>query len=259
MSTRLRAMVVDDEPGTLRSIVRLLKETGRVEVVGTATNGDHAVAFPRWAEVDVAFLDIVMPGMTGIELARRLPGNPLVVFITGYNEYAAQAFRLNAVDYLLKPIGPALLEEALTRLEGRLGDPTRQGARAMAEQVARYLQAGTWPGATGRLEHVGGRVGGSLKIVGLGEVTHFVTDDRLVFAVTPRGERYLVDLSLEDLERRLDPARFVRIHRACIVSLPHAELIPEHVGRDTVMRLKDGTELDVSRDRVRALRDRLGL
>jgi two-component system LytT family response regulator len=254
----MRAVVVDDEPVAVRSLVRLLKETGRVEVVGTAPNADQALALPGWSEVDVAFLDIVMPGMTGIELARQLPSDPLVVFVTGYNEYAVEAFRVNAVDYLMKPIEHARLDEALTRLEGRLSDPTRQGARVIAEQVARYLQAGTWPGATGRLEHVGGRVGGKLRIVGVAEVTHFVTDDRLVYAVTNK-ERYVVDLSLDNLERRLDPTRFVRIHRACIVNLAHAELIPDHFGRDVVVRLKDGTELDVSRDRVRALRERLGL
>jgi two-component system LytT family response regulator len=93
-------MVVDDEPPSVQSLVDLLGETGRVEVVGTAANPEQALAFPRWAEVDVAFLDIVMPGMTGIELARRLPDDPLVVFVTGYNDYAVEAFRVNAVDCL---------------------------------------------------------------------------------------------------------------------------------------------------------------
>ena len=165
---------------------------------------------------------------------------------------------MNAVDYLLKPIEHAHLEEALTRLDWRLRDPTRQGARVMAEQVARYLQAGTGPGATGRMEYVGGRVGGKLRIVSVAEITHFVADDRLVYAVTTKA-RYLVDQSLEDLDRRRDPSRFVRIHRTCIVSLAHAEMIPGHFGREVVLRLKDGTELDVARDRVRALRERLGL
>ncbi|MGH7331230.1 MAG: LytR/AlgR family response regulator transcription factor [Candidatus Rokuibacteriota bacterium] len=91
MSARLRAVVVDDEPGVLRGMVRLLTETGRVEVVGTAANPDEALAFPGWSEVDVVFLDINMPGMTGIELARRLLGGPLVVFVTGDVGYVMQA------------------------------------------------------------------------------------------------------------------------------------------------------------------------
>jgi DNA-binding LytR/AlgR family response regulator len=83
-----------------------------VEVVGTAPNADKALALPGWSDIDVAFLDIVMPGMTGIELARRLPSDPLVVFTTGYNEDAVEAFRVNAVDYLLKPIEQAHLDLA---------------------------------------------------------------------------------------------------------------------------------------------------
>ena len=257
MSARLRAMVVDDEPHALRGIVRLLKETGRVEVVGTAPDPDQALAFPGWAGVDV--LDIVMPGMTGIELTQRLPCDPLVVFITGYNQYAVQAFEVHAVDYLLKPVERARLERTLDRLEGRLGDATRQSTRVLAEQLARYLQAGTGPGAMGRIEHVGGRVGEHLRVVDLARVTHFVADDRLVYAMTTTKERHLVDPSMDELERRLDPSRFLRIHRTCIVSLAHAEMIPGHFGREVVLRLKDGTELDVARDRVRALRERLGL
>ncbi len=168
MSKSLLAVVVDNEEPALELMP--LTGTGRVEVVGTRLpTADKGLAFPGWPEVDVAFLDIVMPGMTGIELARRLPSDPLVVFTTGYNEYAVEAFRVNAVDYLVKPIEHAHLEEALTRLEGRLSGPTWQGARVIAEQVARYFQAGTALGATGRIEYVGGRVGGKLRIVGVTE------------------------------------------------------------------------------------------
>ena len=137
MSAGLRTVVVDDEPAAVRALVRLLKETGRVEVVGTAPGADEALALPGWAEVDVAFLDIVMPGMTGIELARRLPGNPLVVFVTGYDGYAEQAFRVNAVDFLRKPVAQAQLEETLDRLEGRVADSTRVGARVLSPALFR--------------------------------------------------------------------------------------------------------------------------
>ncbi len=182
MSAALRAVVVDDEPAAVWALVRLLKETGRVEVAGTAPGADEALALPGWAEVDVAFLDIVMPGMTGIELARRLPGNPLVVFVTGYDGYAEQAFRVNAVDFLRKPVAPAQLEETLDRLEGRLADPTRPGAREMGDLVARYLDAGTGRGATGRLEHVGGRVGA-------GVMTMDVAVDHALCGPGPAGVR----------------------------------------------------------------------
>jgi two-component system, LytTR family, response regulator len=259
LSAWLRAVVVDDEPHAVRRLVRLLKETGRVQVVGTASHPNMALTFPGWAEVDVAFLDIVMPGMTGVELARHLPGDLLVVFITSHNEYAVQAFEVHAVDYLLKPVERARLAQTLDWLDGRLGDPTRQSARVIAEQVARYLHAGTGPGARGRIAHVAGRVGEHLQIVDLAAITHFVAEDRLVYAVTTTQERHVVDQSMEELERRLDASGFLRIHRGCIVGLAHAAKIAGHVGRQVVLRLQDGTELDVARDRVRALRERLGL
>jgi len=98
-------------------------------------------------------------------------------------------------------------------------------------------------------------VGASLPLI----IPGMASEDRLVYAMTTTKERHLFDQSMDELERRLDPGRFLRIHRTCIVNLAHAEMIPGHLGRDAVLRLKDGTELDVSRDRVRALRERLGL
>jgi DNA-binding LytR/AlgR family response regulator len=247
MSTRLLALVVDDEPPSRQMMARLVTETGRVEVVGTGANPDEALAFPEWSAVDVVFTDINMPGMTGIELARRLPANPLVVFVTGHHEYAEHAFEAHGVDYLLKPIPRAELEDLLARLEERVADPTREGARVVGDRVAQYLQTGTGRGATGRIEHVEGRMGHSVRSVDMGTITHFTSDDRLVYAMTTTQKR------------RLDPGQWVRINPRYIVSLDHAELIPGLFWRRPVMRLKDGTELDVARERVRALRERLGL
>ena len=258
MSPRRRAVVVEDEPDTLDQLVRLLEETGRIEVVATALGPEQALALSVWPEVDVAFLDIQMPVMNGIELARRLPGDPLVVFITGFDQYARQAFDLYAVDYVTKPVDPLRLMEALDRLEHRRGDPARS-TQTVAEQIIGYLQGGTGPGATGRIERVAGRVVDGLQMIDIADVTHFVAQDRLVYAVTTGQSRYLVDQSMEQLERRLDPGRFQRIHRTCIVSLPHVHKLPRSFWREPVLWLKDGTELEVSRDRVRALRDRHGL
>jgi len=259
MSARLRAVVVDDEGPSRKLLVRLLTETGRVEVVGTGANPDEALAFPEWSAVDVVFTDINMPGMTGIELARRLPANPLVVFVTGHHEYAEHAFEVHGVDYLLKPIRRPELEDLLARLEERVADPTREGARVIGDRVAEYLQAGTGRGATGRIEHVEGRIGHSVRSVDMGTITHFTSDDRLVYAMTTTQKPHVVDASLDELERRLDPGQWVRINPRYIVSLDHAELIPGLFWRRPVMRLKDGTEFEVPRERVRALRERLGL
>jgi two-component system LytT family response regulator len=259
MNTRLRGVVVDDEPIAVQILVQLLRETGRVEVVGTALDPEQALAFPGWTAVDVAFLDILMPIMNGIELARRLPGDTMVVFVTGYDQYALQAFEVHAVDYLLKPVTERRLLETLDVLERRQGDTSRRTARMLAEEVTRHLQGGTGPGATGRIERVGGRVGEDVHIFDVTEITHFMMKDRLVYAVTASKDQHVVDQSMDELERRLDPGRFMRIHRGCIVSLAHTQKIPGHFRRDPVLRLRNGTELDVARDRVGTLKQRLGL
>jgi two-component system LytT family response regulator len=238
-------------------LVRLLTETGRVEVVGTGANPDEALAFPEWSAVDVVFTDIKMPGMTGIELARRLPGNPMVVFVTGHHEYAEHAFQVHGVDYLLKPVEDGQLKETLARLEGRRADPARPGARDIGGLVARYLETGTGRGATGRIEHVEGRMGQSMTTVDMETITHFTAKDWQVYAITT-GRPHLVDSSLDNLERRLDPARWVRIAPTCIVSLAHAKLISGLLGRHPVLRLPDGTEFTVTRDQAQAIKERLG-
>ncbi len=130
VSARLRAYVVDDEPLALRALVRLLLATGRVEVVGTATDPEAALEALRSTPVDVAFLDIRMPGMTGLELAERLPAGPWVVFVTGSARPAVQASGVNQVDALLKPVERERLEQTLDRLERLRDDPARGSSGA---------------------------------------------------------------------------------------------------------------------------------
>ncbi|MFQ5974394.1 MAG: LytR/AlgR family response regulator transcription factor [Alphaproteobacteria bacterium] len=252
MSGRLRAFLVDDEPLALRALARLLKATGRVELVGTATDPEAALATLAAEPVDVLFLDIRMPGMSGFELLERLPASPLVVFTTGYNRYAVQAFEVNAVDYLVKPVERERLDRTLDRLERLRDDPQRGEFRGVMERLASYLRAGP--------ERLALRAGERVHFIELAGVTHFVARDRQTYAVTATGE-HLLDFTIAQLERRLDPARFVRIHRATLVNLAWVDEVHPGVGEGLLIRLKDGTrtELVVSRDRVREVKDRLGL
>src|SRR5712664_4004467 len=112
-----RAFLVDDEPLALKRLARLLKDTGHVEVVGSSSDPQEALREIQSAEIDVLFLDIQMPGMTGFELLSNLDRQPLVIFTTAYDEYALKAFEVNSIDYLLKPIEPQQLERALSKLE----------------------------------------------------------------------------------------------------------------------------------------------
>src|ERR1700704_3830930 len=113
----LRAFLVDDEQLALRRLARLLEQTGRVEIAGRSTDPVDAIAQLRILPVDVLFLDIQMPGMTGFEMLSQLPDEPLVIFTTAYHEYALQAFEVNSIGYLLKPVEMLQLERALNKLE----------------------------------------------------------------------------------------------------------------------------------------------
>ena len=119
----MRAFLVDDEPLALGNLAELLERTGRVEIVGRATRAAEALASPAARGAEVLFVDIHMPGMSGLELVERLPAGPAVVFTTAYDRYAVEAFEVSAVDYLMKPIRLARLERALDRVEATRGEP----------------------------------------------------------------------------------------------------------------------------------------
>jgi len=254
----MRAFLVDDEPLALKRLIRLLNATGRIEIVGSATDPVSAVTAIEETRPDVLFLDIQMPEMTGFELLARIDPQPLVVFTTAYDEFALRAFEVNSIDYLLKPIEPPQLERALRKLERiSTGTEGRPVVEKLLEQLATSLREKDTPQW---LERLPSRIGERIEFVEVAQVTHFVADDKLTYAVTP-VKRRVVAFSIQTLEQKLDPKQFVRIHRSTIVAMKCIkELHPMFSGRICV-RLKDdkATELDVSRNRVRILKERLGI
>jgi two-component system LytT family response regulator len=247
----LRAFVLDDERLAVQRLVRLLEATGRVQVAGSAIDPAEALVVLARLAVDVLFLDIQMPGLTGFQVLERLERDIPVIFTTAYDRYALNAFDVNSIDYLLKPIEPERLTRALDKIE-RLAGP-RPDMRALAHELASALSPAP------RLERLASRVGERTTILDVARISHFFAQDKLTFAVSG-GRDHVIDFTLGDLEARLDARRFVRIHRATIVNLAFvSELYP---GVDGVLaRLKDEkkTELSVARDRVRALKERLGI
>jgi two-component system LytT family response regulator len=248
----LRACVVDDERLAIERLVRLLEATGRVRIVGSATDPEEALDFLRAHEVDALFLDIEMPGLTGFELLSALDRPVPVVFTTAYDRYAIDAFDVSSVDYLLKPVEPDRLARCLDKLEHVAGSTPRD-VRALARELASQLAPGR------RLDRIASKVGDRTTILDMARITHFVSRDKLTFAVVA-GREHVVDPSLAELEAKLDPRRFVRIHRSALVNLAFVqELYPGVDGM--LLRLKDEarTELAVARDRVRGLKERLGI
>jgi two-component system, LytTR family, response regulator len=249
----IRAYLVDDERLATQRLARLLGETGRVSVVGSAVDPEAAVAFLNRTPVDVLFLDVQMPGLSGFEVIDRLERPPLVVFTTAYDAYALNAFEASAIDYLLKPVEPERLQRTLDRIE-RLGAQPPGDVRTLARELAAQLSPAR------RLERIASRVGERTTLLDAVRISHFIARDKLTFAVV-NGREHVVDFTLAQLEERLDPRRFVRIHRGTLVNLSMVQELYPAVDGGVLVRLKDEprSELSVARDRVRDLKQRLGI
>jgi len=253
----IRAFVVDDEPLAVRRLKRMLEETGRVEVAGSATDPVDALAALHETAVDALFLDIQMPGMTGFEMLGMMERQPLVVFTTAYDRYALQAFEANSIDYLLKPIEEPRLARALDKIERlRASAVAAPDWKALAAQLAGALREA---GPAEYPERIASRLGDRIHVLELAKVTHFFAQDKLTYAAT-EGKNHVVDHTVSDLEQKLDPRCFFRIHRATLLNLQWVKELDAWFGGRALVRLKDAraTELQVARERVSELKKRLG-
>ena len=251
----LRVFLVDDEMLALKRLVRLLRATGRVEIAGSTTDPEAAVELLEKQQVDALFLDIQMPGLNGFEMLARLKSQPAVVFTTAFDRYALRAFEVNSIDYLLKPIEAEHLDRALTRLERQRDSASRPELKAVIEQLARALNA-KQPAYPARLSS---RVGERVQIIEVARITHFFARDKLTYAAAS-GKDHVVDYSITELEEKLDPQQFLRIHRATLLNVDYVDEVHGWLAGGLRIRLKDNkrTELVVARDRVKLLKERLG-
>ena len=236
MSTpALRVLVVDDERPALDELAWLLDRDPRVGTVLTTDSAAEALRVLQEEQVDAVFMDIRMPGLTGLDLARvlsRFRTPPPVVFVTAHDEHAVDAFELNAVDYVLKPVRDDRLAEAVRRVVEAQGTTI---AQADDDQIAVEL-------------------GGVTRFVSRGEVRYVEAQGDYARLHTPSGS-HLVRVPLTTLEEQWQDAGFVRIHRSLLVALPHVEEVRMDAGRCTVV--VGGEELVVSRRHTRELRDLL--
>jgi len=250
----LGILIVDDEPLARARTRRLLDTVDGVTVVGEAGSAEQARQLITELHPDLLLLDIQMPGEDGFALLRGLDPRPAVVFVTAFDHYAVRAFEENAVDYLLKPFRRERLAEALDRARHDLARP-EELSRRLAELLGGLDRAPVSP----YLERFTVRVGQRQLILRSEEVLWFGAEEKLVFAATP-GQRHYVNFTLDQLERRLDPRRFARVHRSAIVNLGHAAALRPGFAGTYRLQLKDEarTEVPVSRARARLLKERLG-
>ncbi len=219
----LRVYLVDDEPLALKGLTRLLNATGRVEIVESTTDPRVALDFLSNHQVDAVFLDIQMPDLTGFELLARLPSHPMVVFTTAFDRFALNAFEVNSVDYLLKPIEPQHLDRALTKLERMCGSSEHATGgdrlRALIAELSRRYPT-----------RIASRVGDRVTFTDLSAISYFYSRDGLTFAATVPTD-VIVDTTIGELEQRLDPGVFLRVHRAAIVNLTFVEEVSRGFSR----------------------------
>jgi two-component system LytT family response regulator len=234
----MRALVIDDEPPARRELRRLLVEFPWVEVIGEAGNVDQAAEMVARLTPDLLFLDIRMPGGTGFELLSRLEDIPQVIFTTAYDSHAVRAFEVDALDYLLKPVDPKRLAEALSR--------ARSAQAAVVKQPGDILQ------------QVFVRDGARCWLVPLREVRLLSSEGNYIRLSWGR-EKPLLGRALSALEQRLDPKRFFRANRAQIINLDFIENVELGMNGRLHAQLRDGPEVEISRRQARLFKARMSV
>ncbi len=258
MSHELRAVVADDEQPAREELCFLLGQIEDVTVVGQADNGVSALEVIGAVEPNVAFLDIQMPGFTGFEVANLLLQNgspsPWVVFVTAYDQYAIEAFEVNAVDYLLKPVEQRRLDQAVERLRRRLST-----GLARDERIDHLVRLMADRGR--RRDQLAIRVGDRFLLVQADDVIHASVDGDTIEVATAQVAGTSNYRTLDELQARLDPDLFWRVHRSHLVNINKIKEIVPWFSRNYMLRMKDakGTEIPVSRAQTKRLRDYLKL
>jgi two-component system response regulator LytT len=269
----LRAVLVDDEPLARDELGYLLGQVGGVEVIGQAGHGVEALATIARLEPDVVFLDIQMPGLTGFEVARRLLEGPPaahIIFVTAYDQHAIEAFEVNAVDYLLKPVDPARLELALDRARRRISSDrppeqtgqsgqVGQAGTVTADQIEKIVQLVSE--RQSRRERLAIRVGERFLLVQAEEIIYASLAEESITVVTHHHAGTSNYRTLDELQAHLDPAVFWRVHRSHLVNINMIREIVPWFSRNYILKMRDEktTEIPVSRAQTRRLRDYLKL
>lgn len=244
----VRALICEDEPIAVRALREYLKDVEWVEVVGEAREGREAMRLIHKLEPDLVFMDVQMPRLTGVEVLEAVTHRPAVVFTTAYDEYAVSAFELGAVDYLVKPFGRERLLECLGRVRVRLlGEGRAGGAREGRAE----------PGGGPFADRLFARKGEAIVPVLTSEIVRIDAEAGGAEIVTRDGT-YQLSATLAEMEEKLDPGDFVRVHRSHLVNLRQVTEIKPYDQRRLRLELVDGSAVVASRRGSGELRERMG-
>jgi two-component system LytT family response regulator len=266
----LRVLIVDDEPLGRRRVAALVRKERGVEIVGMIGDGVSAVEAIRSLAPDLVFLDVQMPGMSGLEVVRTIgPSDmPTTVFVTAYDKHALAAFDLAAIDYLVKPFDDERFEESFQR--ARRMALLEEGSRLRDRLLAVLQETGgdqpaqktpTGAGGSGRtryLERIPVESRGKVRFIPVSDIDYILASGPYAELVV--GERkHLIREAMQNLENQLDPARFFRVHRSAIVQLDRVDALLKSPGGDCDLQLRNGVKIKIARSRREELEKRLAM
>lgn len=252
MNNLLKVYLVDDEPLALKRLSKLLLNTGLIEIIGQTNKPLEALRIIPTLSLNAVFLDIQMPELNGFELLQNLENYPPVIFTTAFDEFALEAFEVYSIDYLLKPISYKRLEKALQKLE-KIKEKKSDEQTGKLQKLLENMQPKPL------LKRLPSKIGGKVQLHKVSEIPLFFVQDKLTFAQNIEGRNLPVSYSLSELENRLDKTAFFRLSRNLIINIDFIDEV-KFSGR-VYIRLKNAkkTEIPVTRERIKSLKDFLGL
>ena len=252
--TVVRVAIADDEPLARERLRAMLQRRDGYRIVAECNDGVQAVEALAGHNIDLLFLDVQMPGLDGFQILEAVDAGPLpmIVFVTAFNDYALRAFDVSALDYLLKPFDKDRFEKTLARVEERFA--TRQ-ASGISEEIRELIRGLSTAAAPSHVSRFPIRANGEIYFVRVEDVDWIDAEGNYV-ALHAAGRRHLVRDTIKSLETRLDPAKFVRVHRSAIINVDRLRKLQPYFHGEYVITLQDGTTLTSSRtysERLRAL------
>jgi two-component system LytT family response regulator len=258
--TKIRVMIVDDEPLALRGLKIRLNEFSEIDIIAEAANGREAVKLIKQHSPDVVFLDIQMPGLDGFGVVRALIGAPapLFIFVTAYDKYAIEAFEANALDYLVKPVDEERLKDAIHRArevlksraaasrESRLVELLASLSKDEHDRIKELIADPAWADQERYPERLSFKDGSKVVMLDADEID-WIDAAGDYMCIHAAGKTHIIRETMKTLQQRLDPSRFQRIHRSAIVNVRKVKELHPHSNGEYFLILTNGAELKLSR------------
>ncbi|KLO24120.1 MULTISPECIES: LytR/AlgR family response regulator transcription factor [unclassified Marinitoga] len=236
----IKCIIIEDEERSLNRLKKMLENFESIEIIGESKNGDEAIDLIEEKRPDLLFLDINLPEKSGFEILKNLSYEPLVIFITAYQEYAIKAFEENAIDYLLKPFDLKRLKIAIDR--------TTERKKLLTKKILDNINIQYINKFSVKDRDI-------ILIIPETDVYYFKAEDKYVFLCT-KNQEYYYDDTLKNLEMKLDPEKFIRIHKSYIVSIEHIKKFKKFFVRDYILELDNGTELKIGRSHLNYIKNK---